>query len=52
MWTISLKGINNDNYKDYLNQAIFMLGYYNASTSSDDYPNTYEFLERNFIDML
>lgn len=48
MWTISLTGINNDNYEDYLSQAIFMLGYYNASTESDDYPHTYEFFGEEF----
>lgn len=48
MWTISLKGITNENYEEYLTQAIFLFGYYNASTCSNDYPHTYEFLGEEY----
>lgn len=44
MWTLSLSGITENNYEEYLNNAIFILGYYNPSIEYFDYPTTYEFM--------
>jgi len=42
--TISLKGINNDNYSDILQQALFILGYCNPSVyENGDYPRIKQF---------
>lgn len=43
-WTISLKGITEDNYEEYLTKALFLIGYYNQSTTDDQYPECFEFL--------
>jgi hypothetical protein len=37
--TIKLKGITNENYKDVLQQALFLLGFCNSSIYDDDYPS-------------
>ncbi len=43
-YTISLKGITEDNYEEYLNKALFLIGYYNPSTIDERYPRCFEFL--------
>lgn len=42
--TISLNGITEDNYEEYLNKALFLIGYYNPSTTDERYPRCFEFL--------
>ena len=42
--TISLKGIAEDNYEEYLTKALFLIGYFNESTEDDSFPSCYEFL--------
>lgn len=43
-YTISLKGITEDNYEEYLTKALFLIGYFNESTVDDSFPSCYEFL--------
>lgn len=43
-YTISLQGITNDNYEEYLAKAIYLIGYYNPSTEDGSYPECFEFL--------
>lgn len=43
-YTISLQGINNDNYEEYIAKAIYLMGYYNPSTEDQSYPECFEFL--------
>jgi len=43
-YTISLKGITEENYEDYLTKALFLIGYYNPSVNDTSYPECYEFL--------
>ncbi len=47
-WTISLKGINGDNFEEYLSKAVFLVGYYNQATIGSDYPNFYEFIGEDY----
>lgn len=42
-WTISLKGITEENYEEYLTKALFLIGYYNQSTINDEYPECEKF---------
>lgn len=42
--TISLKGITEDNYEEYLTKALFLIGYYNPSINDESYPGCFEFL--------
>lgn len=42
--TISFKGISENNYEEYLTKALFLIGYYNQSTTDSRYPTCFEFL--------
>lgn len=42
--TISLKGITENNYEEYLTKALFLIGYYNPSINDETYPECFEFL--------
>lgn len=48
--TISLKGINGDNYEDYLSKALFILGTENPSYITEPFPTCYKFLGESIID--
>ena len=48
--TISLKGINSDNYEDYLSKALFILGTENPSYITEPFPTCYKFLGESIID--
>lgn len=39
-YTISLKGVTEENYEEYLTRAIFLIGYYNPPLEIEDYPHS------------
>lgn len=43
-YTISLQGVTEDNYEEYLTKALFLIGYYDECTVDDSFPTCYEFL--------
>lgn len=43
-FTISLKGITEENYEEYLTKAIFLIGYYNPPLEIEDYPYSQEYV--------